>query len=382
MLLEAAVAATKSSYLQALTTAALSLPGIALGTSQNSSEIPLDYRYLVYSEDGLMSVNASYIDLGIPFDDENSLDLKIEYETISGASPIYTTPAPNNTIVQSTSGASITEQRTAASLRYQTELESGTLAITPAFSDENDYSSNSVTTEYQWAINKKNTTFSSGVGLSKDSVGATGQTLDEDKESASVFFGVTQVMNKNSLMQVNLSRAVETGYLSDPYKLALVESAIVQDNRPDRRELTALLVRHVQYFKNTPGSLNVSYRYFQDSWSIKAHTMEAAFNYEYGDSWLLTPNLRYYMQSKAYFYEPYFNQVRADGIYSSDYRLASFGSVLVGFKAEKKFNRRTKMNFNMDYYLRDGELKLVGDYSVDPSPLKSTSLSIGVRYLF
>lgn len=377
-----AVAATKL-YLQTLAKAALTLPGIAIASNVISTdEVPVDYKYLFYKEKDLMQVKANYLSLGAAINDSNDLHLSLEYETMSGASPIFTAPGPDNTIIQVTSGASITDERTAGALRYRHFFNKGVISITPSISSENDYESRAITAEYQWDTNNKNTSFSIGSGYGQDTVGATGQDLNEDKNAASIFAGVTQVLNRQSLLQLNISLVKESGFLSDPYKLTQVENSILLDNRPDQRQQAVLLTRYIRYFGGASGSLHVSYRYYQDDWSINAHTLETSWSQELPQSWLLTPSLRYYSQEKASFYEPFFTQARADGIYSSDYRLASFGSVLLGIKVEKTFNKTTNLNLNIEYYERNGELKLTGDYSVDPAPLRSYAITFGIKHTF
>ena len=190
------------------------------------------------------------------------------------------------------------------------------------------------------------------------------------------------MLDRRSLLQVNVSLAEESGYLSDPYKLTLVEGSILQDNRPNERQQAALLTRYIRYFGEASGSMHLSYRYYHDNWSIDSHTLEASWNQEFSQSWLLTPSLRYYSQDKAYFYQPFFTQARDDDIHSSDYRLASFGSIMVGIKVEKSFSRTTNLNFNVEYYQRNGELKLGGDHSVDPEPLKSYAITFGIKHTF
>ena len=382
MLSVGAVAATEQ-YLKSLMTAALALPGIASGASVlDAGDIPIVYKHLTYEEDNLMQVEADYINLGIPINATNDLLVALEYETMSGASPIFFTPGPNNEIVEVTSGASITDERTAASFNFRHFTDNGMLSVTPASSDENDYESISVTTEYQWDSNNKATTYSLGVGYADETVSATGQNLNEDKEGKSLFAGVTQVLDAHSLLQLNLSLAEESGYLSDPYKLTLVDTTILPDNRPRERKQTAFLVRYIRYMEEDDASLHLAYRYFDDDWEIKAHTLEVTWNQELSNNWLLSPSLRYYMQDKAYFYAPFFTTPRADGIYSSDYRLASFGSVLVGFRLEKTFSNNTSLNLNIEYYTRRGDLKLSGEHSTDPEPLTSTMVTFGIRHTF
>ena len=364
-------------------TAALALPGIALGaTVLDAGDVPVVYKRLTYEEDNLMQVDADYINLGIPINSENDLLVALEYETMSGASPIFFTPGPDNEIIEVTSGASITDERTAASFNFRRFTDNGMLSITPAGSDENDYESLSVTAEYQWDSNNNNTTYSVGGGYADDTVSATGQDLNEDKDGESLFAGVTQVLDAHSLIQLNLSLAKETGYLSDPYKLALVDTAILPDNRPRERKQTALLVRYIKYVEGNDASLHLAYRYYDDDWGIEAHTLETTWNQELSNNWLVSSTVRYYMQDKADFYAPFFSEPRADGIYSSDFRLASYGSVLVGFKLEKSFSTNTSISLNLEYYTRRGDLKLSGDYSTDPEQLTSSMITFGIGHTF
>ena len=380
MLLEVAVAATDH-YLKSLMKAALALPGIATASSA-LDEIPVTYKHLSYEEDGLMEVQADYFDLGIPINGNNDLTVSVEYEAMSGASPIFSLPGADGEIVQVTSGASITDQRTAVAVNYRYFTNSGIVSVSPAISTENDYDSNSVTTEYQWERNGKSTTYSIGAGISDDRVGATDQDLNEDKAGSSVFAGITQVLSSRSLLQVNISLAEETGYLSDPYKLVLVESNFLADNRPSERRQTAFLLRYITFKDSHDASLHLGYRLFQDDWGIESHTLESTWNQELSNQWLASYSFRYYTQEMADFYAPFFTTAPADGNYSSDYRLAAYGSVLVGLKLVKTFNNNSSINLNLEYYTRREDLKLGGDGSTDPEPLESYIISFGFSHAF
>ena len=50
-------------------------------------------------------------------------------------------------------------------------------------------------------------------------------------------------------------------------------------------------------------------------------------------SFRLIPSLRYYTQSQADFYAPYYISERSDGYYSSDYRLSPYGALAWRVKA-------------------------------------------------
>lgn len=373
--------AVTEQYLKSLMKAALALPGIAVGANA-LDEIPVTYKHLSYEEDELMEVQADYVDFGIPINGNNDLMVSLEYEAMSGASPIFSLPGPDGEIVQVTSGASITDERTAVAFTYRHHTDNGILSISPATSTENDYDSNSITTEYQWDRNGKSTTYSIGAGFADDKVSATGQDLDEDKEGSSVFAGITQVLSARSLLQFNLSIAEESGYLSDPYKLVLVESNFFADNRPDDRQQTAFLIRYITYKDNRDASLHLGYRFYQDDWGIDSHTLETTWNQELSRQWLASYSFRYYTQEMADFYAPFFTTSPSDGHYSSDYRLAAYGSALVGFRLEKTFSNDSSINLNLEYYTRRDDLKLGGDESTDPEPLESYIISFGFSHAF
>ena len=374
------MAATEQ-YLKSLMTAALALPGIAAGASV-IDDVPVTYKHLSYEENDLMSVEADYFDFGIPIDGKNDLQVSLELETMSGASPVFMLPGPGDEVIQVTSGASITDERTALAVNYRHFFDNGMLSVAPAGSSENDYDSISLTMEYQWDRNGKNTTYSVGVGYTDDRIGATGQDLNEEKVGNSWFAGLTQVLSAQSLLQLNLSVAEESGYLSDPYKLALVETNFVADSRPPARRQSALLLRYISYEKNNQASLHLGYRYFADDWGIEAHTLETAWNQELPGNWLASYSLRYYTQGKADFYAPFYTASRADGFYSSDYRLAGNGSALIGLKLEKTFTTETSVNLNVEYYTRRGDLKLDGVASTDPEPLESYIVLFGIGHRF
>ena len=86
------MAATKA-YFKHLMAAAVALPGVSTAaTPVDAGDIVVDFKHLLYEEqDGLMSVDADYISVAMAITDQSDLSVSIEYETISGASPIFIT---------------------------------------------------------------------------------------------------------------------------------------------------------------------------------------------------------------------------------------------------------------------------------------------------
>jgi len=94
----------------------------------------------------------------------------------------------------------------------------------------------------------------------------------DDKSTVDALFGLTQVINRRMIVQLNYSYSNSSGYLNDPYKLLSVVNtngetqSIVHENRPDSR------VKHSVYAQTKYAlimlSLIVSYRFATDDWEV------------------------------------------------------------------------------------------------------------------
>lgn len=344
--------------LLALTGTALTLPGIAAKAASGPvSESQVDYRYSKYSEDDIASSKTSNADrqryeidthqfrLVRPWGDEYEMSVDFVYETMSGASPWFITPGANGQAIQVMSGATIDETRVDALASLRRYYESESYGVSVGLSDEDDYQSINLALEGQWDFDKQQRSFSAGIGYSDDDLQPTdgGSTQfpnrisNAAKDSVTVFGGVTQIIDAQTTVQSSISFAKHDGYLSDPYKLAFVNGNTTNDSRPNGREQFAWLTRFRHYFSNLRAALHLDYRYHEDDWDVVSHTAEAAWYQNIGEGWQVTPSVRFYSQSQAYFYAPFYAQARSDGFASSDYRLSPYGALSFKFKVSKSF---------------------------------------------
>ena len=98
-----------------------------------------------------------------------------------------------------------------------------------------------------------------------------------------------------------------SGFLSDPYKLVSIAGSNFADRRPDSRNQIALMGRYRRHFSGVGGSLHLDYGFYVDDWGIDAHTLELAWYQSlFGDVLTIVPSVRYYTQSQADFYAPFF----------------------------------------------------------------------------
>ena len=328
-----------SKALAALTQAALALPGAAM-----AAEIQSDYLFSYYKEGDISGSNKSsgasdryeiyshMFRVVAPQEGDRAIGVNLTYETMSGASPWYITPDANGKPLVTMSGASIREERVDVQGTYSLPIAPFQTAFSLGYSTEDDYEAINAGVELELEDERTGITWTGGLGYSDDSLeptqGAKVPSITKgDKRSITVFGGAAMVLNANTVVQGSLSYQNHDGFLSDPYKKAWVNGALVADSRPDTRQSFAFSGKLRHYLQQYNGALHLDYRYFHDDWEIDAHTVEVAFAKVLPDNIRFTPSLRWYSQSQADFYAPYYNAARSDGYASSDYRLSPYGAL-------------------------------------------------------
>jgi len=378
------VARARSGVLAALTASALALPGLA---SFARAETPVDrwtasHATSFYVEDDLDSakvapgsetsryeIRTHQLDLRAPFTDRTDLALHFVHESMSGATPWFVEPDADGEPVQVMSGATVKDTRQDFLGTGSYYLDNGRLSLSGGLSTENDYFSGNGGLEAAVDFNEKTTTLSSGFGFSFDTIEPTDANLfptrvsEEEKQSYSIFAAISQVVNREAQLQSGLTFQHSTGFLSDPYKLVSVGGVNLADSRPDSRNQVSWLTRYRHHFSGVEGTLHADYRFYLDDWEVYSHTVELAWYQSIFERFRLIPSLRYYDQSQASFYSPYFLVLPSDGFASSDYRLSPYGAISWKLKAEATL---TDLPFEMDWivgiawerYLSGGELAL------------------------
>src|SRR5205814_8173989 len=80
-----------------------------------------------------------------------------------------------------------------------------------------------------------------------------------------------------------------------------VFGAAVPERNPRTRSSRALKFRVIGDL-GSRNSVHADYRYFWDTWAIKAHTAEIGYSRYIGEAWLADAFLRFYKQGPAPFY--------------------------------------------------------------------------------
>ena len=325
--------------LGALMRAALALPILALAPRAGAAVVgEMGASILGYKERGLMKATEPILFGHAIIDDVWEIEASAVGDILTGASPQLVTNI-NGQPMQVLTGASVHDRRHAGDAKVGRRFGDLTLSASAAVSNEHDYHSKAGGVEARRDFNDRNTTLTLGYGRANDHVGSgIDPSLNEPRTTDQYLVGVTQVLSPVALVQSSLAYSNGRGWYNDPYKLTLTFypdqalPALLPDLRPDHRRSWAWLTRYRRHFAAQRGTLQADYRYFEDDWGVRAHTLELAWEQQLDERWSLRPALRYYTQGAADFYSPVIPRP-APRFQSSDQRLAAFGGLSPSLRA-------------------------------------------------
>lgn len=365
----------------------------ASATQAADSDWDIDTAVLLYSEsDSRVSAFEPAIYAGRNFGDEGErLDLRLVIDVLTGATPngahassapiqTFTTPSGNGSYTAAAGetplDSTFMDTRVAAGADWTLPVNRlSRVKLGLNASAEYDYLSLGVSGSYIRDLNNKNTTLTASLAFNNDTytpeggipdalkpmreqgAGLNRVGSDDTKTITDFLIGVTQVVSRSTIMELNYSYGMSDGYLTDPFKIVTVVDPAtglpatggffdtaatgnlpyVYENRPDSRQRNNLFYRVAHHL--TEDVIHFSYRYFWDDWGISSNTFDFKYRYQMGRSYL-QPHVRYYMQEAADFYRHDLKlgtDVDADGTVlltevSSDSRLMKLTGTTLGLK--------------------------------------------------
>lgn len=377
----------------ALATASCSLLGLA-GAAHAADISPdkgwkVDTAVLYYKEDqGRVQAAEPIVNFKKDYGDERTLNVKVTLDSLTGASPngatassqpqTFTGPSGNKTYTagpgQQPLDSEFKDTRAAVHVNWDQPLnEDYKASVGGGISSEFDFKSLSLNGAIVRELNNKNTTLSAGLNLELDSLNPVGgkpvaltsvsanqKDGNDNKTVIDALFGVTQVINRRTIMQWNYSLSTSSGYHTDPYKvLSVVDgvSGLPQDylfeSRPDSRTRHSLFWQTKYHLAEDV--IDVSYRYMTDDWGINSHTLDLRYRYMLGTNSYLEPHLRFYTQTAADFYHNYLVQGQAvPGFASADPRLGEFDATTFGIKYGRQLSNDREFSVRVEQYSQSG----------------------------
>lgn len=385
----------KSTALAQLTQSALAIVSSTSGVAvaaEAPTDAQLDLRFTQYREADMpeervtlgdrerYAIDVTQFRMFSPVGTTSAISLDLMYETMSGASPLGSQLNNSDQTEVLMSGASIEETRTDVALGWHQYSKYRTYSWSLASSIENDYESIALGWDFAIENRKRWLTLLSSLSASYDTLSPTDADVfggpraeadGETKTSVSAYGGFNAVVNAMTTVQMGVGFTQLDGYLSDPYRGA--------DQRPDQRQQVTLDVQIRRYLGWLGAAWHVDYRYYQDDWEIKAHTIEQHVYKQWdlgSGSILVSPSLRYYWQHQASFYQ--LNASPSTEFYSSDYRLSAYGAAAVGLDLTWDWhNWGVQLGYSL--YLSDESWGASGQQDTEtPSLVDFTTVSFGL----
>lgn len=354
---------------------ALSAPAAALAEAAPDAAT-IAFKYLDYrdSQPGAdrIRVTAPAIELVTPFAGNWSFNASHVIDTISGASPRFHTEAL----------AKLEDKRHGSAAGLTHYSDNLTLDVGLTYSQEHDYVSRGVSGGAAIESEDKNTTWNVGADFMNDTIDPVNHIVrDERKRTWELSGGVTRVLTQRDIVQAVLGYSHGRGYFSDPYK--------VFDRRPRKRDHETLLLRWNHHVARSGGTSRLSYRFYRDSFGIRAHTAEAEYVQPLGGGWKLTPALRLYTQTAADFYvehdatrDPFpTNPPTGAAYFTEEQRLSAYGGRTLGLKVAKQIGRWT-VDLKLEDYRQRGAWTLFGSGSRNLAPFKARMVQAGAAFQF
>lgn len=348
------------------------------------------------------------------FVDDRILTLGLTVDTLTGATPsgairqdgaqTFTRPSGNDAYTvpdgELPLDDTFRDTRVALSANWQQPAgDKGLVNVGLSASKEYDYLHTGVNARYAHDFNNRNTTVSAGLSFARDNIDPVGgapipltpmldvgdmsnRLGDDDKDVVDVIFGVSQVINKNIVVQANYSYSNQSGYLNNPYKVLSLVDGVTGDtlprqpgpeggpsgqflfeSRPDDRTQHGVFLK-AKYYANGK-VLDASYRYVTDDWEIDSHTLDLRYRWSIGSASYLEPHLRYYAQSEAEFYRLSLDSSQQLPLFASaDYRLGNFDAITAGLKFGWKTRSNNDMSVRVEWYTQSGTVpagQLIGN---------------------
>jgi hypothetical protein len=243
------------------------------------------------------------------------------------------------------SSASSADTRFYPSLAWsrQNQQTGNTLGANISFSKEFDYTSFGFGVNWAKASKDNNREFSAKlqayldqwkvilpIELRNTSGGRDDDYPSESRNSFSGSFALSQIVNKNFQVQLIAEPTYQTGLLATKYQRVYFTNGEVQSEvLPDNRFKIPLGIR-ANYFLGDRFIIRSFYRYYQDDWGLKAHTVDLEVPIKITAFFSFSPFYRYYTQEAIDYFAPYQQHSPGETYFTSDYDLSHFNSQFYG----------------------------------------------------
>lgn len=169
--------------------------------------------------------------------------------------------------------------------------------------------------------------------------------------------GLSQIVTKKLIMTASYESISQDGYQQNPYRSIrycttpknisfatlnnCTQTSTQAENYPRTRSSNAVGIDG-RYYLPYRASIKAGYRYYTDTWGVRAHTGDLEYVHPIGTRWTLEGSVRYYTQTAANFYADLFPYADAQNFLARDKELASFNDIAFHIGADYRIPFSTK----------------------------------------
>ncbi len=355
---------------------------------ENAWEV--DGSYLFYSEEDRVTVNKLIGSAKGYVSNKDTASIKVVFDSMSGATPSGAVIQSNLSFTGASGGSGVTPTNGSAALSQFDDTRVGvsldwkhdhtrTLSVNynGAFSVENDFRSFSAAATANKENDSRSVKYTLGLAGTFDQIFRVGTSLTPDpvtrvedqlflgegeRSTTDIIAGITRIINRRTVGQINLAFGLSNGYHTDPYKIF----SIVDDNgiewdqyfegRPSSRTRWSITgnLNHQLYPGNN--TMHLSYRYYSDDWDVQSHTIDYKHRFQTQGRSYWEPRLRLYTQTAADFYQNSFfhdpsmpSTLVLPEFISADYRLDDMSDATIGLTYGINFSRDSDLRTRLEY---------------------------------
>jgi hypothetical protein len=323
--------------------------GIGVFKTLKLEEVNLVSSY--YQQDGNHSAVTGGIGTEKLFDIANSLDIKLslidrkarKHSLNADFSIDYYSSASSDMIDPRTlSGASKQDIHFYPSLSWsmKNDKKHQSIGANFSYSTEYDYQSFGGNLNFSKSSKDNNTEVSLKVGAFFDTWtiilpvefrttnSRTNGTKPRNSFSASL--GVSQVINKRMQLMAVIEPAYQEGLLSTPFHRIYFKDGTKKIEKLPGTRFKVPVGFRASYFLGDRFIIRGFYRYYQDNWDMKAHTLSLEVPVKITSFISITPHYRFNSQSAVKYFAPINTHLTSETYYSSDFDISGFKSAFWG----------------------------------------------------
>jgi len=204
---------------------------------------------------------------------------------------------------------------------------------------------------------------------------------------------LTQILTRNAILGFNYELLTDQGFLANPYRQIRYLSPgqgrgfTLDDQVYPNTRTSHSGSAQLKYYLPYRAALTGQYRFFRDTWGIRAHTLELDYTHPVWKRWIFDASLRYYRQGAADFYSDLFPRANYQNFMGRDRELAAFHSYTLGAGASYQFAvpgvrwiSKSSANVRVDHLMVDysdfRNALLAGTYGAGNEPLYKLNANI------